>query len=112
MWVNVQSGDFGPKLRNFEKTVKLKSPESPVHSGDFGYTLPPSPAQYPKSLECSGHSVDFSFTVFRNSGILGQNPQIAHLPKFTPDHFQNPQNAHKWAIFYERLIAIHCSSYV
>ena len=49
---------------------------------------------------------------FRNSGILGQNPQIAHLPTFTPNHFQNPQNAHKWAIFYEKLIAIHCSSYV
>ena len=39
MWENVQSGDFGPKIRNLEKTAKLKSPVSPVHSGDFGYTL-------------------------------------------------------------------------
>ena len=42
MWENVQSGDFGPKFRNLEKTAKLKSPVSPVHSGDFGYTLPRS----------------------------------------------------------------------
>ena len=42
---------------------------------------------------------------FLNSRNLGQNPQIAHLLKFTDDDVQNPQNAHKPGIFYERLIA-------
>ena len=62
---------------------------------------------YPKSPECTGLSGDFSFTGFSKLRNLGPKSPDCTFSHIYPRHVQNPQNAHKQAIFHERIQLIN-----